>query len=119
VKSWLQAFDLLSHSICTAYTTGGGTPDTRKYAATALWEMREHRELIPDILAADGVKHLAALCTASGKTAPPVETLSAAVGVLWFLSMDEGAARAIAKSGVMPSLMSHMSSKSAAVVGRL
>lgn len=33
---------------------GGGTTDTRRYAAAALWEMREHRELIPDILAADG-----------------------------------------------------------------
>lgn len=61
------------------------------------------------------MKHLAALCRASGKTAPPAETLSAAVGVLWFLSMDEGAARAIAKSGAMPSLMSHLSSKSPAV----
>ena len=43
--------------------------------------------------------HLAALCQASGKSAPPSDTLSAAVGVLWFLAMDEGAARWGKKGG--------------------
>lgn len=59
---------------------GGGHPEARRHAADALWEMREHRELIPDILAADGVKYLAALSTATGKSAPPVDTLAAVVG---------------------------------------
>ena len=85
----------------------------QKHAAVALWEMREHRELIPDVLWCGDSSHTA--CTAGGKKAPPPETLSAATGVLWFLSMDEGAAREIARSGVMPALMTHLSSKTASV----
>jgi len=93
--TWYRAFI----AGLVAQLSSRGIPAARSHAAHALWEMRERTQMVPLIVAAGGVKLLSALCMAKGKSAPPVDTLLPVIGIMWFLAMDGGAAREIAKSG--------------------